>query len=70
MFKFNCMTKSDRDNHANQLNRNNGAYWQSRGCNERPNELGKRADRDTPDTDDDPNEPIVDDDWQEPDDDE
>ena len=28
--------RSDRDNRANQLNRNNDAYWQSRGEGERP----------------------------------
>lgn len=31
-------TKSDSDNRANQLNENNDAYWQSRGCDERPEE--------------------------------
>lgn len=30
--------QSDRDNHANQLNPNNDAYWQSRGEEERPEE--------------------------------
>ena len=29
-------TKEDLDNHANQLNCNNDAYWQSRGDEERP----------------------------------
>jgi len=29
-------SKSDLDNHANQLNPNNDAYWQSRGEEERP----------------------------------
>ncbi len=28
--------QGDRDNHANQLNPNNDAYWQSRGGDERP----------------------------------
>ena len=28
--------QSDMDNHANQLNPNNDAYWQSRGYDERP----------------------------------
>jgi hypothetical protein len=28
--------KHDDDNHANQLNPNNDAYWQSRGEDERP----------------------------------
>lgn len=30
--------KSDQDNHSNQLNPNNDAYWQSRGEDERPAE--------------------------------
>ena len=28
--------RSDLDNHANQLNPNNDAYWESRGYEERP----------------------------------
>lgn len=28
--------KSDQDNHSNQLNPNNDAYWESRGYDERP----------------------------------
>jgi len=28
-------TKSDSDNHSNQCNPNNNAYWQSRGKKER-----------------------------------
>ena len=32
------MTKTDRDNQANQLNPNNDAYWQSRGYEERPDD--------------------------------
>ena len=31
-------TKSDLDNHANQLNPNNDAYWTSRGEEERPDD--------------------------------
>jgi hypothetical protein len=34
--------KSDRDNHANQLNENNDAYWQSRGEDERPDDWDSR----------------------------
>ncbi len=30
------MSKAAHDNHANQLNPNNDAYWESRGCEERP----------------------------------
>jgi len=32
------MSKSDSDNHANQMNENNDAYWQSRGEDERPDD--------------------------------
>ena len=32
------MTKADMDNHANQMNPNNDAYWQSRGLDHRPDE--------------------------------
>lgn len=31
-------SKSDRDNHANQLNPNHDAYWQSRAEEERPDD--------------------------------
>ena len=31
-------TQTDMDNHANQLNPNNDAYWESRGYNERPDD--------------------------------
>lgn len=34
--------KSDQDNHANQLNENNDAYWQSRGEDERPDDWDSR----------------------------
>ena len=30
--------KSDLDNHADQLNPNNDAYWDSRGCDGRPDD--------------------------------
>ncbi len=35
--------QSDLDNHANQLNPNNDAYWQSRDEDERPNDWDDRA---------------------------
>lgn len=38
--------KNDRDNHANQLNENNDAYWQSRGYDERPEDWEDHADED------------------------
>jgi hypothetical protein len=28
--------QADQDNHSDQLNRNNDAYWESRGYDERP----------------------------------
>ncbi len=34
--------QSDRDNYANQLNPNNDAYHQSRGEDERPDDLEER----------------------------
>jgi len=38
------MSKHDRDNHADQMNPNNDAYWQSRGEEERPEDWSERAD--------------------------
>ncbi len=35
--------QSDLDNHANQLNSNNDAYWESRGWDERPDDWEERA---------------------------
>ncbi len=37
-------TKDDVDNHANQLNPDNDAYWQSRGEEERPDDWQERVD--------------------------
>lgn len=34
------------DNHANQLNPNNDAYWQSRGSDERPDDWEEQINRD------------------------
>ena len=36
------MSKSDSDNHANQMNPNNDAYWESRGWEERPEDWSER----------------------------
>ena len=33
---------SDQDNHADQLNPNNDAFWQSRDWDERPEDWGER----------------------------
>ena len=33
----------DRDNHSDQLNPNNDAYWQSRGEDERPEDWQERG---------------------------
>ena len=35
-------SQEELDNHANQLNDNNDAYWQSRGKDERPDEYEAR----------------------------
>ena len=35
--------KHNDDNHANQLNPNHEAYWQSRGYDERPDDWEDRA---------------------------
>lgn len=34
--------QSDLDNHANQINPNNDAYWESRGYDERPDDWEER----------------------------
>ena len=34
--------QSDLDNHANQMNPNNDAYWESRGFDERPEDWDER----------------------------
>ena len=31
-------SRDEQDNHANQMNPNNDAYWQSRGYDERPDD--------------------------------
>lgn len=41
--------QSDLDNHANQLNPNHDAYWQSRDEEERPNDWEERAEGDDQD---------------------
>ena len=37
--------QSDLDNHANQFNPNNDAYWESRGWDERPDDWEDLASR-------------------------
>jgi hypothetical protein len=37
------LTKDNNDNHANQLNPNNDAYWESRGYEERPDDWEERS---------------------------
>ena len=34
--------QADEDNHSNQLNDNNDAYWESRGYDERPDDWEDR----------------------------
>jgi hypothetical protein len=36
-------TQAELDNHANQCNPNNDAYWESRGEDERPADWQERA---------------------------
>ena len=38
--------QSDLDNHADQMNPNNDAYWQSRGEDERPDDWVEQSDQD------------------------
>jgi len=38
------MNGPDEDNHADQMNPNNDAYWQSRGEDERPDDWQSRVD--------------------------
>ena len=45
--------QADRDNHSNQLNPNNDAYWQSRGEDERPDNWEGRIAEQEDDWDDD-----------------
>ncbi len=40
------VSKSDDDNHANQCNPNNDAYWESRGEDERPDDWKDRVEED------------------------
>lgn len=35
--------KDDQDNHSDQLNPNNDAYWESRGFDERPDDWEERS---------------------------
>jgi hypothetical protein len=35
--------KDDRDNHSDQCNPNNDAYWESRGEDERPDDWEERS---------------------------
>ena len=43
--------QSDMDNHSNQLNPNNDAYWSSRGEDERPDDWEERVQENQPTTD-------------------
>jgi hypothetical protein len=42
-YNGNAHSKAENDNHANQLNDNNDAYWESRGYEERPDDWEDRA---------------------------
>lgn len=39
-------SKDELDNHADQLNPNSDAYWQSRGDDERPDDWEERIEQD------------------------
>lgn len=39
-------TQEELDNHSNQLNPNNDAYWTSRGYDEKPNDWDDLVDED------------------------
>lgn len=39
-------SKANEDNHSNQLNPNNDAYWESRGWDERPEDWEERLETD------------------------
>lgn len=39
--------QSDLDNHSNQMNPNNDAYWQSRGEDERPDDWVEQSEQDS-----------------------
>ena len=45
------MSGPDEDNHANQCNPNNEAYWDSRGNDERPDDREDRSGRASDDDD-------------------
>lgn len=38
------MGRQEQDNHADRMNPNNDAYWQSRGYDERPEEWPEQVD--------------------------
>ena len=39
--------RDDMNNHANQMNPNNDAYWESRGFGERPDDWEDQAERES-----------------------
>jgi hypothetical protein len=39
-------SQDELDNHSNQLNPNNDAYWEARGEDERPDDWEDRAEQD------------------------
>lgn len=39
-------TKEELDNHSDQLNQNNDAYWTSRGYDERPDDWEEQLEED------------------------
>jgi len=47
------MSQPDDDNHSNQCNPNNDAYWSSRGEDERPSDWQDQSGKGSSDDDDD-----------------
>jgi hypothetical protein len=45
MLEVRCVLDKNDDNHANQCNPNNDAYWQSRGEDERPDDWEERSEK-------------------------
>ena len=43
--------KADNDNHSDQMNPNNDAYWESRGEDERPDDWEERQSEEEDDED-------------------
>ncbi len=56
-------SQEELDNHSNQLNDNNDAYWQSRGHDERPDSTDDDDHSDSYESDDDGHDSCMSDDY-------